>query len=119
MGVKFVPKGGINPIFGVKLPPAFSFICEGLEEIQAEDLIKSSLNINENRSISLKSVEDSFGNGFQLLVVYDHISKRNKGILKIPHTDEGYFDFPIFNLDFNTKIDIEFIVENGILTGKK
>ena len=119
MGLKFIPKGGINPIFGVKLPPSFSFVCEELEELHAENLIKKALNINENRAVSLKAVEDSFGNNFQLLVIYDHISKRDKGILKIPHTEEGYFDFPIYNLDFNTKIDIEFIVENGILAGKR
>lgn len=119
MGLKFVPRGGINPIFGIKLAPSFSTVCENLKELEAEILIKRALHINENRAVSLKDVEDSFGNNFQLLVVYDHISKRNKEILRIPHTEEGYFDFPIYNLDFNTKIDIEFIIENGILAGTR
>lgn len=118
MGINFIPRGGINPIFGIKLAPAFCTVCESLKELEAETLIKKALNINENRAVSLKDVEDSFGNTFQLLVIYDQLSKRNKEILRIPHTEEGYFDFPIYNLDFNSKIDIEFIIENGILAGK-
>lgn len=118
MGVKFIPKGGLTPIFGIKLAPSFSVVCESLSEINAETVIKKALNILENRAVSLKDVEDSFGNNFQLLIVYNHISKRNTEILKVPHTEEGYFDFPIYNLDFNTKIDVEFIIENGILTKK-
>lgn len=117
--VKFIPKSGLTPIFGIKLAPCFSIVCQELEELKAEILIKKSLNIHENRAISLKDVEDSFGNNFQLLIVYDAISIKNRDILKIPHTGEGYFDFPIYNLDFNAAIDIEFIIENGILTEKK
>lgn len=120
MGViEFIPKGGLTPIFGIKLSPSFSMACEYLKEIEAETLIKKVLNINENRAISLKEVEDSFGNTFHLLIVYNQISKKNKTILKTPHTEDGYFDFPIYNLDFNTKIDVEFIIENGILGNKK
>lgn len=120
MGViEFIPKGGLTPIFGIKLSPSFSTACEYLKEIEAELLVKRVLNINENRLVSLKEVEDSFGNAFQLLIVYDQISKKNKAILKTPHTEEGYFDFPIYNLDFNTKIDVEFIIENGILGNTK
>ena len=59
MGViEFIPKGGLTPIFGIKLSPSFSMACEYLKEIEAETLIKKVLNINENRAISLKEVED-------------------------------------------------------------
>ena len=120
MGViNFIPKGGLTPIFGIKLSPSFSTICESLKEMDSEMLVKKALNIHENRAVSLKEVEDSFGNAFQLLIVYDSISKKNKAILKVPHTDEGYFDFPIYNLDFNTKIDIEYIIENGIIANQR
>lgn len=119
MGViNFIPKNGLTPIFGIKLAPSFSVICENLKETESEILIKKALNINEKRAVSLKDVEDSFGNNFQLLIVYDGISVKNKAILKTPHTEEGYFDFPIYNLDFNAKVDVEFIIEQGVLNGK-
>jgi hypothetical protein len=116
MGVlQFIPKSGLTPLFGVKLCPVFSKICDELSEINSEIIVKKSLNININRAVAIKEVEDSFGNTFQLLIVYDSLSVKNRSILKIPHTDEGFFDFPIYNLDFNTDIDIEFIIEQGIL----
>ena len=113
--INFVPKKGLNPLFGIKLSPTFSKICESLKEIQSETVIKEALNINKNRVIALKEVEDSFGNNFQLLIVFDYIAKKDKPPINIPHTDEGYFNFPIYNLDYNTKIDIESMVENGVL----
>ena len=114
MGViEFIPKGGLTPIFGIKLSPSFSEACEYLKEIEAETLVKKVLNINENRAVSLKEVEDNFGNTFQLLIVYDQISKKSKAILKTPHTEDGYFDFPIYNCIFELKTFILTVVIKG------
>ena len=44
MGViEFIPKGGLTPIFGIKLSPSFSEACEYLKEIEAETLVKKVL----------------------------------------------------------------------------
>lgn len=117
--VDFIPKKGISPIFGIKLAPVLSRACVSLKEIEAELVIKKALNINEHRAIQIKEVEDNNGISFSVLIVYDYLQKKNKPPLSIPQTPEGFFDFPIYNFDFNTNINIENIITQGILENKK
>lgn len=108
--VQFVPKRGIEPIFAVKLSPSLCKIIDALDRKEADKILKSALNIKENRLIDLKEVEDATGNSAYILIVYDYIYVKERPKVVIPQTDDGYFDFRIYQLDFNSVINIENII---------
>jgi acetylornithine deacetylase/succinyl-diaminopimelate desuccinylase-like protein len=110
--IKFVPKKGIEPIFAVKLNPAFTKLIANLEDEDAEKHMKAALNINPKRMINIKEVEDAQGNLGYILILYDYIYKEKRPKSVVPQTEDGYFDFRIYQLDFNKDINIENIIED-------
>ncbi|TDT72584.1 hypothetical protein EV215_0394 [Hypnocyclicus thermotrophus] len=110
--VKFYPKGGMKPLFALKLVDTFNKIIQELGIEKAEEIIKIALNINKNRIIDIREVEDSNGDISFIVILYDFISKYKRPKTSIPQTEEGFFDFNIYQLDFNRTIDIEKIIKD-------
>ncbi len=110
--VQFVPRQGIEPLFAVKLSPTLSKIVQGLEEEEAKHLLKRVLNVKEKRVVNLKQVEDAQGNLGHIFILYDYLYNKVEPKVAIPQTEDGYFDFKIYQLDFNRAINLENIIED-------
>lgn len=110
--VKFVPKKGVEPIFAVKLNPAFTKLIVSMTTEEAENSLKTALNINPKRMINIKEVEDAQGTLGHIVILYDYIYKEKRPKAAVPQTEDGYFDFRIYQLDFNKDINIENIIED-------
>jgi len=110
--VKFVPREGIKPIFAVKLSPSLSKIIQDMDYEQGKKLLKTVLNVKEKRVVNLKQVEDGQGNFGHIFILYDYIYNKIEPKVAIPQTEEGYFDFKIYQLDFNRAINLENIIED-------
>ncbi len=105
--VEFVPKKPIDPLFAIKLPPAVSKICESFQEPELEDVLKKALKISEERLVHLKTVEDLKGNLGIIFIIYDYKYRLKKPKISIPQTENGFFNFRIYEIDFNKDIDLE------------
>lgn len=110
--VQFVPRRGIEPIFAIKLSPTLSLVIQEMEEAEVKKLLKKVLRIKEKRVINLKQVEDSQGNFGHILILYDYVYSKIEPKIAIPQTEDGYFDFKIYQLDFNRAINLENIIED-------
>lgn len=117
--IKFVPKKGIEPLFAVKLNPAFTKLIIEMENAEAERYMKFALNIDPRRMINIKEVEDAQGNLGHILILYDYIYKEKRPKVAVPQTEDGYFDFRIYQLDFNKDINIENIIEDQKILFKR
>lgn len=110
--MEFTPRNPIKPLFGIKLAPVLQRICEDFEIEDAEALLVDALKVDTNRLIQLKRVEDASGNFGMVLVIYDFIYKTKKPLISLPEKD-GFFDFKIYELDFNKDIDIEWLIDQS------
>ncbi|MDN5304376.1 MAG: hypothetical protein PWP46_1260 [Fusobacteriaceae bacterium] len=110
--VKFYPKGGIRPLFALKLAETFNKIIKEFGIEKAEEIIKVALNIDKNRVVDIREVEDGNGDIGFIIILYDFISKYKRPKTSIPQTEEGFFDFNIYQLDFNINIDVEKIIKD-------
>lgn len=110
--MEFSPNPLIKPLFGIKLSPVLQRVCESVEAERAENLMLDVMKINSHRVIQLKKVEDVSGNFGMILIIYNHIYIHKKPETQIPEKD-GFFDFKIYELDFNKDIDIEFLIEES------
>lgn len=89
------------------MPPTVNKICDFLENEEIEDVLKASLKISSKRLVALKVVEDLKGNKGRILIIYDYKYKKRKPKISIPHNQNGFFDFKIYEIDFNKDIDLE------------
>jgi hypothetical protein len=110
--VQFVPRRGIEPIFAIKLSPTFSLVIQEMEEEASKKLLKKVLGVNHKRVVALKQVEDSQGNMGHILILYDYIYTKIEPKVSVPQTEDGFFNFKIYQLDFNRTINLENIIED-------
>lgn len=110
--VQFVPRRGIEPLFAVKLSPTLSKVVQDLSEADAKSLLKRVLNVEKKRVVNLKQVEDAQGNLGHIFILYDYIYNKIEPRVTVPQTEDGYFDFKIYQLDFNRVINLENIIED-------
>ncbi|ADO83764.1 hypothetical protein [Ilyobacter polytropus] len=109
--VHFVPKGNLNPIFGVRLCPAFHRLLDIIDDKRGETFIKKALNIQKDRAIKFKGFTDKMGKSGTIVVVYDYFNGSENPKLVVPETSDGYFDFKIYDVDYNKEVDIENLIE--------
>jgi len=105
--IKFKREIRIKPFFGINLSTNLSRIVRKYKKKEAENILKTILNISEKRVVELKEAESPFGEKVILLLVYKNKIRSENIIKEIPEKKDGTFDFPVFNLDFNNPIDIE------------
>ncbi|MGM0508547.1 MAG: hypothetical protein ACQERZ_05210 [Fusobacteriota bacterium] len=74
--------------------------------------MKKALNISKERVIKLKEVGTADHKKIMIVIIYDITNPHMEEKLNIPQTD-GYFDFPIYNVNYNEEIDIEEMIEKG------
>lgn len=117
--IEFFPRKPLLPLFAIKLPSALCKINSILEPNKYELIIKKSLEINEKRLIKFKEVEDSRGELGLIMIVYDYIYNKKKPEVLIPQNERGFFDFNIYELDFNRNVNVESIIENQKETNKR
>ena len=110
--VQFVPRRGIEPIFAIKLSPTLSLVIQEMEEEAGKKLLKKVLGVNNKRVVALKQVEDSQGNMGHILILYDYIYNKIEPKVSVPQTEDGFFNFKIYQLDFNRTINLENIIED-------
>lgn len=108
--VEFVPKEPLKPLFAIKLAPFFFRIHSGLSFDQFEKIVKEALNIDENRLLDFHSAEDKLGNRYLMMIIFNYKYRHKKPSINLPEKD-GFFDFDIFDVDFNMDIDIEEIIK--------
>ncbi len=108
--IKFKQREDLKILFGIKLPSiATAFYKEIKNKKHSYEIMRSVFNISEGRLINLVDVIDGLGNPASVLVIYDNfISERER--LKADLEIE-VFDFNIFELDYNNKIDIEELIK--------
>lgn len=106
--IKFIPRDPIKPIFAIKISPTLSKVLYTiLDEEEKLNLIKNVLGINSKRIIGLKSVLDENKNSGTIVIIYDYIYEKIMPKYDIPSDDKGFFKFKIYDMDFNTDINIE------------
>ncbi len=109
--LEFLPKHEIEPLFGIKLCPPLHKMSDYIDENQFEDLLKHAMGIKQKRLIKLKRVEDVNGEIGTVVIVYDYVYKTNKPKISIPQDEKGFFDFKIYELNFNQEINLEKIID--------
>ncbi len=109
--LEFLPKHEIEPLFGIKLCHSLHKISDYIEEEKFEYMVKHALGIDSKRLIKLKKVEDANGETGTVIILYDYIYKTNKPKVSIPQNEKGYFDFKIYELNFNQEINIEKLIK--------
>ena len=76
---------------------------------KAYEIIRNTLNISEGRLINVVDVIDGAGNPASVLVIYSNfVSEKERMRLDL---EIEVFDFSIFELDYNSKVDIEDIIK--------
>ncbi|NLK62366.1 MAG: hypothetical protein GX287_02850 [Fusobacteria bacterium] len=110
--IKFTPKKPVKPLFAIKLPPIINKICSFLDEKEMELALKVALKIDASRMIAVIPVSDIEGNDASILVLFDFKYRLKKPKYVIPETEMGFFDFRIYDIDFNKNIDLEKFIKN-------
>ena len=106
--IKFIPRDPIKPIFAIKISPTLSKVLDTLlDEKEKLDLLKNVLRIDPKRVIGLKNVLDENKNNGTIVIIYDYIYENIMPKYDIPSDDKGFFKFKIYDMDFNTNINIE------------
>ncbi|OQY10386.1 MAG: hypothetical protein B6I28_01075 [Fusobacteriia bacterium 4572_132] len=111
--IEFTPQKTIEPLFGIKIMPILKKIHKKMSKEEYEKIIKIGLGINLNRMIQLKEVEDENGKVELIIIIFNYKSKIKKKIKESRIVNEkGYFNFPIYEIDFNKELNVEEIVKN-------
>lgn len=108
--VNFSPKGDIFPILGIRLCPVLNKLLDGLDERRAETQVKKLLNIKKERAIKFKGFSDSQDKRGTLVIVYEYFNDSHNPRLLIPETKDGYFNFKIYDVDYNSDVDLEKLI---------
>jgi len=110
--IDFVPQKTIKPLFGIKIVPILKNINEIVSEEEYEKILKKALGIDNNRMINIKEVEDEKGILEKIIIIFNYksIVKAKSKIGDIIN-EKGYFDFPIYEIDYNKKINVEEIIK--------
>ncbi|MEI6856002.1 hypothetical protein [Psychrilyobacter sp.] len=110
--IKFIPRDPIKPIFAIKISPTLSKVLatllDGKERL---NLLKNVLGIDPKRVIGLKNVLDENKNNGTIVIIYDYIYEKIMPKYDIPSDDKGFFKFKIYDMDFNTNINIEDLIK--------
>jgi len=109
--VKFSPQGDVTPILGVRLCPILNKLIDGLDEKRSEDYVKKLLKIKKDRALKFKGYTDNRDIRGTLVIIYDYFHGSHSPRLLVPETEDGYFNFKIYDVDFNTEVDIEKLIE--------
>ncbi len=109
--LKFEPHGEVLPILGVRLCPVLNKLIQGFDDNRAEVYIKKLLKVRENRAIKFKGFTDNRGKKGTLVIIYDYFHDSHNPRLVVPETEDGYFNFKIYDVDFNTEVDLEKLIE--------
>ena len=107
MGViEFKKREEVKILFGIKLPSIITeFYKESKNKKRAYEIMRDTLNISEGRLINVVDVIDGAGNPASVLVIYSNfVSEKERMRLNL---EIEVFDFSIFELDYNSKVDIE------------
>jgi len=99
----------IVPLFGIKVPPVVYKILAHVDENAFEESLKQALCIRKNRLIHVELVDLQPNQKSMIVVVFDHIVKGGKPRFEVP-TKDGFFDFPVYDLNFNLEVDIEKLI---------
>lgn len=106
--IKFIPRDPIKPIFAIKISPTLGKVLDTLpDEGKRLCLIKTVLGIDPKRVVGLKNVLDENKNNGTIVIIYDYIYEKIMPKYDIPCDDNGFFKFKIYDMDFNTNINIE------------
>jgi hypothetical protein len=108
--VHFVSKGNLTPIFGVRLCPVIHRLLDNIDEKRGEVFIKKILNIQKERAVKFRGFTDKHGNNGTIIIIYDYFHESENPKLIIPETEDGYFDFKIYDVDYNKEVDIENLI---------
>lgn len=97
-------------LFGIKLPLiVMNFYKEVKNKKRAYEILRETFNIDPNRLINVVDVRDGNNNLAIVLVVYNNfVTEKEKMKMNL---EIEYFDFNIFEFDYNKKIDIEDVIE--------
>ncbi len=99
----------IKPLFGIKIPPVVYKILANIDENKFEECIKQALSIRKNRLIHVEQVDLEPNKKSMIVVIFDHIVKGGRPKIEVP-TRDGFFDFPVYDLNFNLEVDIEKLI---------
>lgn len=106
--IKFIPRDPIKPLFAIKISPTLQKVLNTLfDEKEKLNLLKNVLGINPKRVVGLKNVLDEKKNNGTIVIIYDYIYEKIMPKYDIPCDDNGFFKFKIYDMDFNTDINIE------------
>ncbi|MGB6127602.1 MAG: hypothetical protein WBG30_02535 [Psychrilyobacter sp.] len=106
--IKFIPRDPIKPLFAIKISPTLQKVLNTLfDEKEKLNLLKNVLGINPKRVVGLKNVLDEKKNNGTIVIIYDYIYEKIMPKYDIPCDNNGFFKFKIYDMDFNTDINIE------------
>ena len=109
--VKLKKREELKILFAVKMPEIVSELYKEIKNKKiANTKLKEILNIKKDRVINIIELVDSFENIFSVLVIYDNILTE-KELLKYDLDIES-INFRILDLNFNSKIEMEKIIES-------
>jgi hypothetical protein len=109
--VKLKKREELKILFAVKMPEIVSELYKEIKNKKiANSKLKEILNIKKDRVINIIELVDSFENIFSVLVIYDNILTE-KELLKYDLDIES-INFRILDLNFNSKIEMEKIIES-------
>lgn len=109
--VKLKKREELKILFAVKMPEVVSELYKEIKNKKiANSKLKEILNIKKDRVINIIELVDSFENIFSVLVIYDNILTE-KELLKYDLDIES-INFRILDLNFNSKIEMEKIIES-------
>jgi len=110
--IKFIPRDPIKPIFAIKISPTLHKVLNTIPDGKKKlDLIKNVLGINPKRIIGLKNILDENKNNGAIVIIYDYIYEKIMPKYDIPCDENGFFKFKIYDMDFNTDINIESLLK--------
>jgi len=110
--IKFRGKDPIKPLFAIKVSPTFHKVLETIsEENDKLNLVKKVFEIHPKRVIGLKYIVDSNKSNGTIIVLFDYIYKHIPPKIDIPFSEDGTFQFKIYDIDFNATINIEDILK--------
>ncbi len=109
--VHFIPNGNFTPIFGVRLCPSLHRLLDNIDDKRGEAFIKKIINIQKDRAIKFKGFTDKHGKSGTIVIIYDYFHGSGNPKLIVPETEDGYFDFKIYDVDYNKEVDIENLIE--------
>ncbi len=96
-------------LFGIKLPIIAMNLYKEIKNFKiAYEVFRETFNIKENRLINIVEVRDKDDNPGLVLVIYNNFVTEKERLRM--NLEIESFNFNIFELDYNHKIDIEEIV---------